>query len=116
MPRRHISHGVSHLHVYSLPGYIQLEKVSLLMIEQCSLVLNFVMLSRFHCLEWLNTCRQDTETLQNHVRSDLGPFESFVKTGTFPEQIAITEMFSKFGKFPDCACLQRANFPRDIIE
>ena len=88
------------------------------MIEQCSLVLNFVVLSRFHCQEWLNTCGQDIETptIQKHVHSDLGPFESFVQTGTFPEQIAIIEMFSKFRKFPDCACLQRATSPRDIIE
>ena len=26
----------------------------------------------------------------------IGPFESFVNTGMFPEQIAIIEMFSKF--------------------
>ena len=103
----------------SLPGYIQLEKsLSPLKIERCSLVFNFVMLSRFHCREWLNTCRQDIETptLQKHALSDLGPFESFVNIGTFLEQIAIIEMFSKFRKFPDCACLQRANSPRDIIE
>ena len=78
------------------------------------------MLSRFLCQEWLNTCRQDFETPtfneKKHVLSDLGPFESFVNTGTFPEQIAIIEMFTKFRKFPDCACLQSANGPRDIIE
>ena len=76
------------------------------------------MLSRFHCQEWLNTCRQDieTQTFEKHLRCDLGPFESFVNTGTFPEQIAVIEMFPKFSIFPDCACLQRANTPRDIIE
>ena len=93
--------------------------VFLLMIERCSLVLNFVMLSRFHCQQWLNTCRQDIETptfQKTRVLSDLGPFESFINTGTFPMLIAIIEMFSKFRKFPDCACLQRANSPREIIE
>ena len=76
------------------------------------------MLSRFHCKEWLNTCGQDIETLtfQKHARGDLGPFESFVNPGTFPEQRAVIEMFSKFRKFPDCACLERENSPRDIIE
>ena len=71
-------------------------------------------LSRFQCQECLKTCRQDIETptFQTHVRSDLGPFESFVNT----EQITIMEMFSKFRKFPDCACLQWAKFPRDTIE
>ena len=88
------------------------------MIERCSLVLNFVKLSNFHCQEWLNTCGQDIETLtfQKHVWSDLGPFESFVNTDTFPELITIIEMFSKFRNFPDSACSQRANSPRDIIE
>ena len=72
----------------------------------------------FHCQKWLNTRRQgiETPTFQKHVRSDLGPLESFVNTGTFPEQIAIIEMFSKFRKFTDCACLQRTYSPRDIIE
>ena len=67
---------------------------------------NFVMLSGFVVR---NTCRQDNETprFQKHVWSDLGLFESFINTGTFPEQIAIIEMFSKFRKFPDCACSQR---------
>ena len=50
-----------------------------------------------------------------NVRSDLGPFE-YLDTDTFPEQIAIIEVLSKFRKFPDCACLQKANSPRDIIE
>ena len=70
-------------------------------------MLNFVMLSRFHCQEWLNTCGQDIETLTfpKHVRSDVGPFESFVNTGTFPEQIAVIQMFSKFRKYQDCACV-----------
>ena len=65
-----------------------------------------------------NTCQQEIETLtfRKHVRSDFGLFESFVNTGTFPEQIAITENFSKFRKLQDCACLQTANIPRDIIE
>ena len=69
-------------------------------------------------LSGMNTCRQDIETLtfKSHVRSDFGLFESFFNTGTFPEQIAITEKFSKFRKLMDCACLQTANFPRDIIE
>ena len=40
----------------------------------------------------------------------------FVKIGTFPEQIAIIDMFSKLRIFTDCACSQRANFPRDIME
>ena len=68
------------------------------MIERCSLVLNFVMLLRFHCQEWLNTFRQDieTQTFQKYVSSDLGPFGSFVNIGTFLEQIAIIEIFSKF--------------------
>ena len=39
----------------------------------------------------------------------------FVKICTFPEQIAIIGMFSKFRIFSDCACSQRANSPRDII-
>ena len=39
----------------------------------------------------------------------------FVDIGTFPEQIAITETFSKFRSFLDCACLLRANSTRDII-
>ena len=107
-----------YLHVYSLPGYIQLEKsISLLMTELSSLVLNFLILSSFHCNEWLNTCQLNTETptFQKHVRSDLGPFESFVNTGMFPEQIAIIEMYSKFRQHSDCACLQRRNPPRDII-
>ena len=30
----------------------------------------------------------------------------------FLEQIAIVGMFSKFRKFPDCACLQRAKFSK----
>ena len=64
----------------------------MIMIELCSLMLIFVMLSHFHCQEWLNTCRQgiETPTFQKHVRGDLGPFES---SGTFPEQIAIIEIF-----------------------
>ena len=70
---------------------------------------NFIMQSRFHCQEYLNTS-------QKHVRSDLGPFESFVNTGTFPKQIAVIETFSKFRIFSDCACVQRANSPRGIIE
>ena len=121
MPRKHMfPWSVSYVtYLHSLPGYIQLEKsLSLLMIERCSPVLNFIMLSRFHCQEWLNTCRQDIETptFKKHVLSDLGPFESFVNTGTFPEQIAIIEMFFKFRRFPYCACLQRANSSRGIIE
>ena len=89
------------------------KKVSIPMIEQCSLVL-----SRFHCRKWLNTSREGIETpvFQKHIRSDLGPYASSVDTGTCPEQIAIIEMFSKFRKFPDCACLQSANSPKDIIE
>ena len=39
----------------------------------------------------------------------------FVNNDTFPEQIVITEMFSKFRSFLDCACLLRARSPRDII-
>ena len=76
------------------------------------------MLSRVYCQEWLNTCRQsiETPTVRKHIRSDLGPCEFSVNTGTFPEQIAIIEVFSKFIKFPNCACLQRAYSPRDIIE
>ena len=62
------------------------------------------------------TLKQDIPKKKKHVWSDLGPFESFVNIGTFPEQIAVIEMFSKFRKFPDCACLQRANSPRNIIE
>ena len=31
-----------------------------------------------------------------HVRSDLGPFESFVNTGTYPRHIAVFATFSKF--------------------
>ena len=58
----------------------------------------------------------ETPPFQQHVPSDLGPLESFVNSETFPEQIAIIEIFSKFRKFPDCACLQGANSPRDIIE
>ena len=72
MPRRHIFPWVC---------YIQPEKSpSLLMIEQCSLVLNSVMPSRFHGQEWLNTCRRDIETpiSQKHVRSDFGPFEAHI--------------------------------------
>ena len=38
----------------------------------------------------------------------------FVNIGTFPEQIALIEMFSKFRIFLGCACSQRANSPRDI--
>ena len=105
-----------YLHVFVCLDTFSWKKVSLLMIERCSPVLNFVMLSRFHCPEWLNTCRQDFETFKKHVRSDLGPFESFVNIDTFPEQIAIIELFSKFRKFTYCACLQRAYSPRDIIE
>ena len=54
-------------------------------------------------------------SIAKRVRGDLGPIESFVNIGTFPEQIAITEMFSKFRSFLDCACLLRASSPRDII-
>ena len=84
----------TYLHVYSLPGHIQLEKsLSLLMIERCSLVPNFVMLSRFVVR---NTCRQDIEIprFQKHVRSDLGLFESFINTDTFPEQICLLNLES----------------------
>ena len=83
--------------------------LSLLMIERCSLMLNFIMQSRL--AEHLSTL-----TFQKHVRSDLGLFEFLVNTGTFPKQIAVIDTFSKFRKFPDCACVQRANSPRDIIE
>ena len=108
MPWRHIfswsvSYTCIYIYIVCLATFSWKLSLSLLMIEWCSLVLNFVMLSRFHCQEWLNACRQEIETptFQKHARSDLGPFES---SGTFPEQIAIIEMFSKFRKFPDCAC------------
>ena len=39
----------------------------------------------------------------------------FVYMDTLPEQIAIIELFTKFKIFPDCACSQGANCPRDII-
>ena len=62
-------------------------------------MLNFIMLSRL--AEHLSTL-----TFQKDVRSGLGLFESFVNTGTFPEQIAVIDTFSKFRKFPDRACVQ----------
>ena len=40
----------------------------------------------------------------------------FVNIDTFPEQIVIAEMFSKFRSFLDCACLLRVCSPRDIIK
>ena len=47
-----------------------------------------------------------------HVQSDLGLFESFINTGTFPKQIAVIETFSKFRKIRDCACVQSAKFSK----
>ena len=59
------SHGMPHIHVFSriYSAWLHSAEKSLsLMIERCSFVLNFVMLSRSHCQE------------STHVRTDLGPF------------------------------------------
>ena len=42
------------------------------------------------------------------------PMSLFVHVGTFLEQIAFSEMVSKFRTFPNCACPQTENSPRDI--
>ena len=69
MPRRHsfpwsVSYRSTCIYMYSPLGYTFSWKisVSLLMTERCSLMLNFVMLSRFHCQGWLNTCLLDIGT------------------------------------------------------